>query len=133
MAIVIKNADELVYARFKAKAAEKGLRIGEAITHAMNVWLEQQVTQDINEILEERNEIAFRRIFPSLLTHHEGSWGLISNGDLVGVYQTKAECLEEIEEQGMVDKPNLLFPIRKIVPRRTTLGPYRRITSVPEV
>lgn len=133
MPIVIKNADELVYSRFKAKAADRGLRIGEAITEAMNTWLERQSQQDLDQIIEERNEAAFRRIFPSLLKHHEGYWGLISNGDLIGVYPTKAECFEAVREKDLLYKPNLLFPVRKVVPRRITIGPYRRMTGAQEV
>ncbi|MFW9916376.1 MAG: hypothetical protein ACFFGZ_12285 [Candidatus Thorarchaeota archaeon] len=133
MPIVIKNADEVVYSRFKARAAEKGLRIGEAMTEAMTTWLEQEAKQDLTQIMAERNEVAFRRIFPTLLKQHEGQWGLISGGDLVGVYPTKRECLKAIQEHQLLEKSNLLFPIRRTASQRRIIGPYRRMSSAPKV
>jgi len=129
--LVIKNADEITYSRFKAKAAEKGLRIGEAITEAMKIWLKQAQSADIDQIMEDRNELAFRRIFPGLLKQYEGKWGIISSSDLVGVYQTRQECYDTIREQGLSEVPNLVFPIQKITPRHVVLTPYRRIVNAP--
>ena len=131
MPLVIKNADEITYSRFKAKAAEKGLRIGEAITDAMKIWLKQAQSADIEKIMEDRNEIAFRRIFPGLLKQHEGKWGIISSSDLIGVYQTREECHETIREQGLSAVPNLVFPIQKITPRHVVITPYRRMVDAP--
>ncbi len=133
MPIVVKNADEIVYSRFKAKAAEKGLRIGEAVTEAMNMWLEQKKNEDIYQIMEDRNEIAFRRIFPELLKQHKGKWGIISNGDLIDVYKTRMECFKAIKAQDLLEGPNLIFPIHEIKPHHVILGPYRRITNAPEL
>lgn len=133
MPIVIKKADELVYSRFKAKAFEKGLRIGEAITEAMDYWLELKNKEDFNQIMENRNEIAFRRIFPNLLNQNEGNWGLISNGDLVDVYKTKFECFDAIKEKNLIQTHNLVFPIEKIASRHLRFGPYRRVSRETEI
>jgi len=40
--VTIRGLDESVYRRFKAKAVEEGLKIGEALTQAMRVWMEQR-------------------------------------------------------------------------------------------
>ena len=133
MPIVIKNADELIYSRFKAKAGERGLRIGEAISEAMEIWLESMNDQNIDQILENRNEVTFRRIFSDLLKQHIGKWGLISNGDLKGVYLTKQACFEAIKVLNLLKTPNLVFPIEKIVISHRILGPYRRVVNVSKL
>ncbi len=40
--ITIRGIDESVYKRFKAKAVEEGMKLGEAATHVMEIWIEQR-------------------------------------------------------------------------------------------
>lgn len=39
--VTVRNLDEDVFRRFKAKAVEKGLKLGEALTQAMEAWVKQ--------------------------------------------------------------------------------------------
>jgi len=39
--VTVRGLDDAVYRRFKAKAVEEGLKIGEALTQAMKAWIEQ--------------------------------------------------------------------------------------------
>lgn len=83
---------------------------------------------DICQILENRNEVTFRRIFSDLLRQHIGKWGLISNGDLKGVFLTKQLCFEAIKQLNLLKTPNLVFLIEKIeLSHKLILGPYRRV------
>lgn len=99
----------------------------------MIYWLENKSRDDINQIMEDRNEIAFRRIFPDLLHHNENKWGLISNGDLVGVYESKIKCFNAVKENNLVKTPNLVFPIEKLRPKHIRFAPYRRNSSAFKV
>lgn len=37
--VTIRGLDEAVYKRFKAKAVEEGMKLGEAIAQAMGMWI----------------------------------------------------------------------------------------------
>jgi plasmid stability protein len=55
MDTTIRNIDPFVYKKLKAKAAEKGISIGEAVTKAISEWLslEKKKTKSILEIKPE--------------------------------------------------------------------------------
>ncbi|MGC8849001.1 MAG: hypothetical protein ACP5QI_00810 [Candidatus Bathyarchaeia archaeon] len=42
MNITIRKVDEVVFKKFKAKAVEEGMKIGEALTQAMKLWIKQR-------------------------------------------------------------------------------------------
>lgn len=42
MNVTIRDVDEAVFRRFKARAVEEGMRLGEALTQAMEMWLKQK-------------------------------------------------------------------------------------------
>ena len=42
MNITVRGVDEEVFRRFKARAVEEGMRLGEALTQAMEMWLQQR-------------------------------------------------------------------------------------------
>lgn len=42
MNITIRGLDEGVFRRFKAKAVEEGMKLGEALTQAMEMWVRQR-------------------------------------------------------------------------------------------
>lgn len=42
MNVTIRGLDEAVYKRFKAKAIEEGMKIGEALTQAMEMWIKHR-------------------------------------------------------------------------------------------
>lgn len=127
MPLVIRDADETVYARFKAKAAFKGLKIGEAITEAMKKWVEEEIPSDSNEAKQESNNIAYRRMIPDLRNNYLGKWGVVSKGDLLGIFDNKKAALEAIQSHESV--PSLLFPISEKKERRIVRLGIRRLTN----
>ena len=49
MNITIRDLDEMVFKRFKAKAVEEGMKLGEAVTQAMNTWIKRRsVRRQVN-------------------------------------------------------------------------------------
>jgi len=50
--ITIRDLDEVVFKRFKAKAVEEGLKLGEALTHAMAMWVKQRKVRRKTSLLE---------------------------------------------------------------------------------
>jgi len=52
MNLTIRDLDESVYRRFKAKAVEEGLRIGEAVTQAMELWIRQRSIKPKGSLLD---------------------------------------------------------------------------------
>jgi len=43
MNVIIRDLDEAVYKKFKAKAMEEDMKLGEALTEAMNMWINQRI------------------------------------------------------------------------------------------
>jgi len=40
--VTVRGVDAEVFRRFKAKAAEEGVKLGEALTQAMEIWVKQR-------------------------------------------------------------------------------------------
>lgn len=126
MPLVIKDADNEVYTRFKAKAALRGLKIGEAITEAMKMWIEDILPVNSPIALQQKNNIAFRRIISDLRKHNTGEWAVITNGDLLGTYNDKKAALKSIKERGT--DYNLIFQVTEEKPTRIVrLGIRRKV------
>jgi len=45
MNITIRDIDEVVFRSFKARAVEEGMKLGEAVTQAMELWIKQRNTK----------------------------------------------------------------------------------------
>ena len=41
MNLTIRGLNESVFRKFKAKAVEEGMKLGEALTQAMDIWIRQ--------------------------------------------------------------------------------------------
>ena len=52
MNITIRGLDEAVFRRFKAKAVEEGLKIGEAVTQAMKLWIRERSIKPKGSLLD---------------------------------------------------------------------------------
>lgn len=50
--ITIRGIDEAVFKRFKAKAVEEGMKLGEAITHVMELWIKEKSTKPKRSLLD---------------------------------------------------------------------------------
>jgi len=42
MNITVRGLDEAIFRKFKAKAIGEGMKLGEALTQAMKLWIEQK-------------------------------------------------------------------------------------------
>ena len=54
MNITVRGVDEEVFRRFKARAVEEGMRLGEALTQAMEMWLQQRSLKPKARLLDIR-------------------------------------------------------------------------------
>ncbi|MEM3506205.1 MAG: hypothetical protein QW589_04815 [Candidatus Bathyarchaeia archaeon] len=52
MNITVRGVDEAIFKKFKVKAIEEGMKIGEALTQAMEIWIKQITTKRRLSILE---------------------------------------------------------------------------------
>jgi len=119
MSILIRGIDKEIYAKFKAKAAEFGLKIGEALTKAMETWinLNNQLTSE--EIERKRNIATFRSIIKDLEKTYPHKWGLISQGDLLCIKDTYDEIIAEIRARNLLGTPSYIFQIGRKIKKRT--------------
>ncbi|MHA1450544.1 MAG: hypothetical protein ACTSP4_14135 [Candidatus Hodarchaeales archaeon] len=72
--LVIKNVDNDVYRRFKAKVVERGMRIGDAITIAMEKWINEDFSPDSMLGVQYKNKVFYRSIISDLQRKHGGKW-----------------------------------------------------------
>ncbi|MHA1359397.1 MAG: hypothetical protein ACTSQI_22265 [Candidatus Helarchaeota archaeon] len=126
MSVLIKDVDKELYARFKAAAALRGLRLNEALCKAMEYWIKMEKIIDENDTDRMINNAVYRRLLPELIKEHEGEWVVISKGELVGLFKTRAEAISAIETNDLVQNCNIIAPITK-KQRRVTLGFGRKI------
>lgn len=54
MNITIRGLDEAVFKRFKAKAVEEGMKLGEAVTQAMQMWVSRKRARSRAKLLDTR-------------------------------------------------------------------------------
>lgn len=123
MAIIIRDVNKEIYAKFKAKAAEYGLKIGEALTKAMESWMNLNNTLTDEEFERRKNLATYRSVIRDLEKSYPQKWGLISNGDLQCIKNTHEEIVEEIKSRNLIGKPCYIFQIgRRIVKRTFGMG-----------
>lgn len=101
MSILIKDVDKTLYSRFKSQAVLRGIKVGEALSLAMEKWLEDTANENEEEMERVRNNATFRRLFPELIDEHEGKWIVISQGRMIGLYGTMIEAAHEYSDQGV--------------------------------
>ena len=58
--VLIKNVDDKIYKNFKIHAIEKGMRIDEAFTEAVTLWLNLQEGITPRKEKQKKNELAYR-------------------------------------------------------------------------
>jgi hypothetical protein len=125
MSVLIKEVDKELYAKFKSKAALKGLRINEAFTEAIIQWLAEGAIKDTKNLMRQQNNATFRRIFPDLVKDHEGKWVVISEGLMIGIFGDRKAAIKAVIENKLEDKCNIVSPISN--KKRTTRLGLRRI------
>ncbi|MHA1305359.1 MAG: hypothetical protein ACTSQE_13585 [Candidatus Heimdallarchaeaceae archaeon] len=124
MSVLIKNVKKELYARFKAKAAMKGLKLNEAFEEAMAKWINEDSPQTEDDKDRALNNATLRRLRPELLKEHENEWVVISSGNLVGIYPDRKTALEAVKTNNLLGKCNIITPI-KPVNRKISIR-YRR-------
>jgi len=125
MSVLIKEVDKELYAKFKSKAALKGLRINEAFAEAIIQWLAEDAIKDTKNLMRQQNNATFRRIFPDLVKNHEGKWVVISEGLMIGIFGDRKAAIKAVIENKLEDKCNIVSPISN--KKRTTRLGLRRI------
>jgi hypothetical protein len=52
MNLTIRDLNESVFRRFKARAVEEGMKLGEALTQAMDIWIKQSTDKPERSLLD---------------------------------------------------------------------------------
>ena len=125
--ILIREVDPQIYARFKAKAAESGLKLGEALTRAMVGWIESQNTLSEKDDQRARNLAAYRRLKKTLEDNFQGKWVLISRGELLETGDTFEPIQNKMKELNLLGEQCFVFQVGKKYSQRN-FGFGRRIT-----
>jgi len=119
LSVLIRDIDKEVYTKFKAKAAEQGLKIGEALTKAMEEWIKSNKGLNAVDIERKKNLATFRTIIGDLEKTHPSQWGLIAEGDLQCIKDTHEEIAQELKNRNLVGKPCYIFQIGRRIKKRT--------------
>lgn len=127
MSVLIRDIDKKIYAKFKAKAAELGLKIGEALTKAMEEWIDDNKPLDENEFKRKINLAAYRTIISDLEKNYPNKWALIAKGELKCIKETREEIINEMKKRNLIGEPCYTFQIGKKIKKRTFgLGSKRK-------
>jgi hypothetical protein len=124
--VLIRDVDTDTYNNFKAKAAQKGLKLGDAITKAMQEWLEN------NKIITERdrqrqdNLLTYRKLKDTLNKEYKGKWVLIGRGELITSSNNLNLITERINELNLQGEHCYVFQVGKEIKRRS-FGLGRRV------
>ena len=52
MNLTIRDLNESVFRKFKARAVEEGMKLGEALTQAMDIWIKQSTDKPEGSLLD---------------------------------------------------------------------------------
>ncbi|MHA1652336.1 MAG: hypothetical protein ACTSYB_19295 [Candidatus Helarchaeota archaeon] len=126
MSVLIKDVDKELYARFKAAAAMRGIRLNEALCKAMEYWLKMEETKSQDDYDRIINNATYRRLFPELIKEHEDEWIVISKGKVIGLFKTRIEAIKAIKANNLIHTCNLVTPITR-KKRKVTLGFGRKL------
>ena len=128
MSVLIKDVDKVLYSRFKAQAVLRGIKVGEALALAMENWLKDTSSENEDEQERIKNNATFRRLFPELIGEHENQWIVISNGRMIGLFDSMMEAADAIKKNNLYGKPNIITQITRET-RKVRLGLRRRLES----
>ncbi len=126
MSVLIKDIDKELYAKFKAAAALRGLRLNDAFCQAIACWIERESPKDNNDRDRIQNNAIYRRLFPGFISENAGKWVVISRGELIGIFTDRKSAIEEVKNKGLQNSCNIVSPITR-KRRKVTLGFGRRL------
>jgi len=93
MGVYIRGVDEKVYREFKAEPIRQGLKIGEAVTEALKIWLSKRKEEENTIVMARKiNNATYKMIKGKLLRDHLGKSIAIADGRLMAV----ADSLEQL-------------------------------------
>lgn len=126
--ILIRDVDPLVYAKFKAKAAESGLKLGEAFTRALIDWIERQNTLKEKDYQRTLNLVAYRRLKKTLDEKFQGKWVLIARGELLETGDSLEPILSKMKQNNLLSEQCYVFQVGRQFSQRS-FGFGRRIAK----
>jgi hypothetical protein len=100
MDVIIRNVPSKAYREFKSRAARTGMRLGDALKHAMESWAASAGEQASPP--HDQNDDAFRRMKPILERKYPGKYIAIASGQLVAVADTLERLAVELRRKGIV-------------------------------
>ena len=119
MDVLVRGMDGEIYAKLKARASERGLKIGEALTEAIKVWLKNSSENDENERERNLNIATYRRMKRFLEKNHRGKWVLIARGEVIKVADFLNEIVEASKSEKLTERPCLVFKVGETGIKRT--------------
>lgn len=124
--VLIRDVDTDTYTSFKAKAAQEGLKLGEAITKAMKDWMEKNRPLTEKDKQRKINLLTYRKLKETLLKEYDGMWVLIGRGEFLVSSDTLDPILSKIKALNLEGEHCFVFQVGKKVKKRT-FGFGRRV------
>ena len=107
--VLIRDVDTDTYTRFKAKAAQEGLKLGEAITKAMKDWMEKNRPFSEKDKQRQLNLLTYRKLKETLLKEYDGMWVLIGRGEFLISSDTLNPILTKIKDLNLEGEHCFIF------------------------
>ncbi len=124
--VLIRDVDTDTYAKFKARAAQEGLKLGEAITKAMNEWIENNKQLSEKDKQRQINLLTYRKLAETLKKKYAEKWILIGRGEFLTSGDTLNPIISKIRELNLEGEHCFVYQVGKKVKKRT-FGFGRRI------
>ena len=124
--VLIRDVDTDTYTNFKAKAAQEGLKLGEAITKAMKEWMEKKKPLNEKDKQRQLNLMTYRKLKETLYKEYQGKWILIGRGDFLASGVTLEPILTKIRTLNLEGEHCFVFQVGREVKKRT-FGFGRRV------
>lgn len=126
--VLIRDVDTDTYTNFKAKAAQEGLKLGEAITRAMKEWMDSNQPFTKKDRQRQINLLTYRKLKDTLLKEYDGKWVLIGKGELLTSGDSIQPIITKIKELKLEGEHCFVFQVGKRVKKRA-FGFGRKIQS----
>lgn len=124
--VLIRDVDTDTYTNFKAKAAQEGLKLGEAITRAMKEWMEKKKPFNEKDKQRQLNLLTYRKLKETLYKEYHGKWILIGRGEFLASGEILKPILTKIRTLNLEGEHCFVFQVGREVKKRT-FGFGRRV------
>lgn len=126
MSVLIKDVDKELYKKFKAKAVLKGIKVGTALSLAIEKWLQEDDIITDEETNRIRNNETYNKLLPRLIRDNRNAWVVISEGEFIGVFKSQKDAIEAVESNNLYGKVNIVSQIAKEKTRVVRFGIRRK-------